>query len=53
MVAKAREEAGFETTEEYIRRSQKKFAQYIATLSLLDVCEDTDRTPGTRVGMRW
>ena len=27
--------------------------QYIATRSLLELCEDTERTPGVRVGMRW
>ena len=28
-------------------------AQFIATLSLLYLCEKIDRTPGEWVGMRW
>ena len=28
-------------------------AQYIATRSLLDLCEGLGRAPGARVGMRW
>ena len=49
--AMAREEAGFQTMEEYIRRRQNTFAQYIATRSLLDLCEGSERAPGVRVGM--
>ena len=37
--ATAQEEEGFLTMEDYIRRSQKTVAQYIATRSLLDLCE--------------
>ena len=49
--AMAREEAGFQTMEEYIWRRQNMFAQYIATRSLLDLCEGSERAPGVRVGM--
>ena len=28
-------------------------AQYIATRSLLDLCEGSERAPGEQVGMRW
>ena len=52
-VAAAREEAVFETIEEYIWRMQNSFAQFIAKQSLTDLCEETERTPGARVGMRW
>ena len=37
--AAAREEAGFLTMKEYVRRRQNTVAQYIATRSLLDLCE--------------
>ena len=46
-------EVGFLTMEEYIRRRQKTVAQYIATRSLLDLCEGLERAPGVRVGMWW
>ena len=48
-----REEAGFQIMEHYIRRRKNTATQYIATRSLLDLCEETDRAPGERVGMRW
>ena len=51
--ATTREEAGFLAMEEYIRRRQNTVAQYIATRSLLDLCEGLERAPGARVGMRW
>ena len=51
--AAAREEAGFLTMEKYIRRRQNTVAQYIATRSLLDQCEGSERAPGARVGMQW
>ena len=41
-----REVARFEATEEYIRISQNMFAHFIATQSILDLCEETERTPG-------
>ena len=28
-------------------------AHYIATRSLLDLCEGSERAPGAQVGMRW
>ena len=37
--AMAREEAGFLTMEEYVRRHHNTVAQYIATRSLLDLRE--------------
>ena len=45
-MATAREEAGFLTMEEYIRRRQDTVTQYIATQSLLDLCEGSERAPG-------
>ena len=51
--ATAQAEAGFLTMEDYIRWSQKTVAQYIATRSLLDLCEGSERAPGARVGMQW
>ena len=50
-VATSREEAGFLTMEDYIRRRQNTVAQYIAIRSLLDLCEGSERAPGVRVGM--
>ena len=49
----ARAEAGFELMETYIRRRQITVAQYIATRSLLDLCEAAERKQGARVGMWW
>ena len=42
----ARAEAGFEMMEAYIQQSKNTVAQYIATRSLMDLCESTKRTPG-------
>ena len=39
--------------EEYVRRRQNMIKQYIATRSLLDLCEGSERAPGARFGMRW
>ena len=39
--------------EEYVRRRQNMVEQYIATRSLLDLCEGSERAPGAGVGMRW
>ena len=39
--------------EEYIWRRQNTITQFIATQSLLDLCEETQSTPGARVGMPW
>ena len=49
----AREEVGFEATEEYIHKRQSMVTQFIAMWSLLDLCEEMDRTTGAQVGMRW
>ena len=49
----AKEEAGFQTTEEYIRQQQNMFTQYIDMPSLLDLCEGSERSLGERVGIRW
>ena len=51
--AVAKEEAGFLWMEEYVRWHQNTVAQYIATQSLLDLCEGLERAPGEQVGMRW
>ena len=51
--AMAREEAGFQTMEEYIRQCKATVTQYISTKSLLDLCEESERTLGERVGRRW
>ena len=39
--------------EQYIMQWQNTVAQYIATRSLLYMCEGSERTLGARVGMRW
>ena len=39
--------------EEYIRQHQNKVAQYITKISLLDLCEGSERAPGAQVGMGW
>ena len=46
-------EAGFEGIETYVTRSQKRVAQYIATLPILNLCELFDRSPGEGVSWRW
>ena len=51
--AAAREAAGFLTMEEYVRRRQNTVSLYIATRSLLDLCEGSERFHGAQVGMRW
>ena len=52
MAAAEIEEADFEAMEKYIRRSQNTVAKFIVMLSIMGMCEETDRTPGARVGMR-
>ena len=37
---------------EYIRRRHNKFAQFIATQLIMDLCEDIKRTPGVKVGIQ-
>ena len=49
----AREVAGLQTIGEYIRRWQNTVTKYIATLSLIDLCEGLERALGERVGIRW
>ena len=39
--------------EEYIRQHQNMVAHYIATRSLLDLCEGSESALGVQVGMRW
>ena len=51
--AVAREAAGFLAMEEYVSQSQNTVAQYIATQSLLEMCEGSERSHGARVGIRW
>ena len=53
LAAMERETAGFLTMKEYVRWCQNTAAQYIATQSLLDLCEVSVRAPGEQVGMRW
>ena len=53
MLEAAISEAGFDTMDMYIQRRHKTVAQYIATRSLLDLCEETEKNKGERVGMRW
>ena len=53
LAAASREEAGFLTMEEYVRHRQNTVVQYIATRSLLDLCEGSERAPGAQVSMRW
>ena len=52
-VEMAREEAGLLKMEDYIRRRQNTVSHYIATQSLLDLCEGLEVVQGARVGMRW
>ena len=53
LAAMAREEAGFETMEEYIWQRKNTAAQYIATRSILFLGAGMERTPGERVGIWW
>ena len=46
-------EAGFEPMKNYIRKRQNMVAQYIATRSILNLCEAEERNQGACVGMRW
>ena len=50
--AAAREAAGFLTMEEYVRRRQNMVSQYIATRSLIDLCEGLKRDHGAQVRMQ-
>ena len=51
--ATAREYAGFLKMKDYIWRRQNTVAQYIATQSLLDLHEGSERVPGALVGVQW
>ena len=53
LAAAEREGAYFEEMEEYIWIKQNTVAQFIATQSILYLCEETDRTPGPQMGMQW
>ena len=46
-------EAGFTDVRISITRRQNTVAQFIATRSLLDLCEGTTQRGGARVTMRW
>ena len=48
--AAAREAAGLLTMEEHVRRHQNMVAQYIATESLLDLCEGRRGIMGRELG---
>ena len=39
--------------DEYVRPRQNTVVQYIATRSLLDLCEGSERDHGAQVGMWW
>ena len=49
----ARKEAGLLTMDDYFRQRQSTFSKYIATRSLIYLCEGSERSLGGRVGMRW
>ena len=51
--AAAKEMEGLLTMEEYVRRCQNTVAQYIATRSLIDLCEGSERSPKARFRMQW
>ena len=53
LVTTARGESGLLTMEDNTRRLQNTVTQYIATRSLLDLCEVSEWAPGALVGMRW
>ena len=46
-------EAGFEGIGKFTTRRQDTVVQYIATQTILDLCERSARRPGTRVSRRW
>ena len=45
LTATAMEDQGFSTMEEYTQRCQNAVAQYIASRSVLDLCEGPERAP--------
>ena len=46
-------EAGLQYLYTYVSRHQKTVAQYIATRTIMDLCLEVKRRPGTRLAMRW
>ena len=46
-------EVGFQEVETYISRRQNTVAQYIATMSIMDLCLAANRRSGPRVATRW
>ena len=51
--ATTREDAGFLSIEDYIRRRHNTVARYIYTRPLLDMCGGLERAMGAQVGMQW
>ena len=47
------EESGFEEKGDYALKGQNTVAEYIATYSILDLCEEGVRRPGAWVSRRW
>ena len=52
LAAMAMKEAKFESMGEYIRRRNKKVAHFIATRSIIDLCEDWGASGDTVVAAR-
>ena len=52
-MAEAMREAGTEGIRKSITRRQNTVAQYIATRTIMDLCERATRRPGARVSWRW
>ena len=46
-------EAGLHEIETYVSGRQNTVAQYIATITIMDLCLAVKRRPGPRVEMRW
>ena len=46
-------EAGFKDIRTSINTGQNTVAQYIATRTLMDLCEGTNQIGGARVARRW
>ena len=53
LLAAAMDEAGFEEIGDYVSNRQNTVAQYIATWSILDLCEKMVQRPGGWVAWRW
>ena len=52
-LAGARKEEGMVGIRKSITRSQNTVSQYIATRTIIDLCERATRRPGARVSRRW